>query len=178
MNHLNIDERNNVTTLIRNHHERFHLPVEQLSSTHILRHRIPTVDGYPINTKQYRFPQIHKTEINRQVQELLKGDNIRQSQSPYNTPIWIVPKKSDSQGNKRWRMVLDFRSLNDKTIGDAYPLSNIVDILDQLDNSKYFSVFDLASGFHQIKIDPSDRHKTAFEPHFLDIMSLIVCLLD
>jgi len=27
-------------------------------------------------------------------------------------------------------MVLDFRALNDKTIGDAYPLPNIVDILD------------------------------------------------
>lgn len=97
--------------------------------THILRHRIPTTDDYPINTKQYRFPQIHKKESNRQVQELLEGGIIRPSISPYNTPIWIVPKKVDSQDNKRWRMVLEFHSLNDKTISDAYPLPNIVNIL-------------------------------------------------
>jgi len=59
-----------------------------------------------------------------------------------------VPKKDDSQGNKKWRLVIDFRALNEKTIRDAYPLPNIVDILDQLSNAKYFSVFDLASGFH------------------------------
>jgi len=40
-------------------------------------------------------------------------------------------KKEDSKGNERnKKMVLDFRALNEKTIGDAYPLSNIVDILD------------------------------------------------
>ena len=59
-------------------------------------------------------------------------------------------------------MVLDFRKLNEKTIGDAYPLPNIIDILDQLGSAQYFSVFDIASGFHQIKMSPEDSHKTAF----------------
>jgi len=80
----------------------------------------------------------------------------------YNTPIWIVPKKEDSKGNKRWRMVLDFLALNDKTIGDAYPLPNIVDILDQLGGARYFSVCDLASGFHQIRIDPADSQNRIY----------------
>jgi len=62
-------------------------------------------------------------------------------------------------------MVLDFRALNDKIIGDTYPLPNIVDILDQL-GAQYFSVCDLASGFHQIKMDPTDSHKTAFTTPF------------
>jgi len=51
-------------------------------------------------------------------------------------------------------MVIDFLVLNEKTVGDAYPLSNIVDILDQLGGARYFPVCDLASGFHQIKMDP------------------------
>jgi len=75
--------------------------------------------------------------------------------------LWII-SKDDSLGNKKWRLVIDFRALNEKTIGDAYPLSNIIDILDQLGSAKYFSVFDLASGFHQILMDKSDKHKTAF----------------
>lgn len=63
LNHLDTDETNNIITLIRNHRERFHLPEEQLSATHVLRHRIPTVDDL-FNTKD-RFSQIHKAEINR-----------------------------------------------------------------------------------------------------------------
>ena len=46
-------------------------------------------------------------------------------------------------------MVIGYRALNDKTIGDAHPLPNITDILDRLGKAKYFSVFDLTSGFHQ-----------------------------
>jgi len=62
--------------------------------------QIPTTDNWPINTRQYRFPQIYKEEINKQVEELLEGSIVKPSQSPYNTPIWIVPKKEDSKGNK------------------------------------------------------------------------------
>jgi len=46
-------------------------------------------------------------------------------------------------------MIIDFRALNEKIIGDVYPLSNITEILDQLGSAKYFSVCDLASGFHR-----------------------------
>jgi len=61
-----------------------------------------------------------------------------------------VPKK----GNERENGV-DFRDLHDKTVGDAYPLPNITEIL-ELGSAKYFSVFDLASGFHQIKMLPEE----------------------
>ena len=59
-------------------------------------------------------------------------------------------------------MVLDFRKLNEKAIGDSYSLPNITDILDQLGSSQYFFVFDLASGFHQIKMSLEDSHETAY----------------
>jgi len=140
LEHLNSAEKKSIIKLITNSQDRFHIPGEKLTATNVLQHQIPTTDDRPINTRQYRFPQIHKEEINKQVEELLEGGIVKPSQSPYNTPIWIVPKKEDSKGNKRWRMVLDFRALNEKTIGDAYPLPNIVDILDQLGGARYFFV--------------------------------------
>ena len=63
-------------------------------------------------------------------------------------------------------MVLDYCKLNGKTIRDSYPLPNMNDTLDSLGSAKYFSVFDLATGFHHTKMDPKDSHKTAFStPH-------------
>lgn len=58
--------------------------------------------------------------------------------------------------------MIDFRQLNQKTEQDAYPLPNIEEILDQLGRARYFSAFDLASGFHQIPLDESSKKKTAF----------------
>jgi len=59
-----------------------------------------------------------------------------------------------------------FSIVEQKTIDNAYPLSNITDILDQLSGAKYFSVFDLSSDFHQIKMHPDDSHKIVFSiPH-------------
>ena len=72
----------------------------------------------------------------------------------------------NTHGQRKWRMVLDFRKLNKKTIGDSYPLPNIIDILDELGNARYFPVFDLATGFHHIPMDPKDSHKTAFSSPF------------
>ena len=35
-----------------------------------------------------------------------------------------------------------------------------------LDGNVYFSTLDMASGYYQVKIAESDRHKTAFQTHF------------
>lgn len=87
---------------------------------------------------------------------------IRPSFSPWSSPIWIVPKKLDASGKQKWRLVIDYRKINEKTIDDKYPIPNITDILDKLGKANYFSTLDLASGFHQIEIHPNDIPKTAF----------------
>lgn len=92
---------------------------------------------------------------------MLKENIIQPSSSPWTSPVWIVPKKLDASGNKKWRLVIGYRKLNDVTIGDAYPLPNIEDILDQLGNSIYFTTLDLASGFHQIEMSPEDKQKNS-----------------
>jgi hypothetical protein len=68
----------------------------------------------------------------------------------------------DARGKQKFRLVVDYRKLNEKTVGDAYPLPDITEILDQLGQTKYFSCLDLAMGYHQIEMDPSDIDKTAF----------------
>lgn len=93
---------------------------------------------------------------------MLDAGIIQPSRSPWTPPLLVVPKKADAPGNKRWRVVVDFRKLNDITIGDAYPLPKIEEILDQLGHSRYFSTLDLANGYHQILLSPEYRLKPAF----------------
>lgn len=89
---------------------------------------------------------------------MLKDEIIRPSSSPWNSPLLVVPKK----GKQKWRVVVDYRKLNEVTIADAYPIPNIEDILGQLGDSKYFTALDLASGFHQIEVKKEDKEETAF----------------
>lgn len=163
---LSDSHRVEIKNLINNNQDLFYLDRDDLGSTNEILHRIITTDDHPVFKKQYRFPPIHKEEISRQVRELEQKGIIRPSESGYCSPIWLVKKKEDSLGNPRWRLVVDFRELNEKTFTVVYPTPNIIEIIDQTGDAEWFSTFDLANGFHQIKIHPDDIHKTAFStPH-------------
>lgn len=92
-----------------------------------------------MNTCQYSYPPIHKEEIKTQRTKISDANIIQPSSFSYNSPLWAVPKKFDSKGNKRWRIVIDIRKLNEKTISDASPLPQISGIRDCLGGAKYFS---------------------------------------
>lgn len=159
---LNQEEKSSIIYLCREFNDIFHLPGDKLSITSAGMHEIPIKsDEKIVNQKPYRLPYTAKIEIERQVKEMLDDGTIENSYSPWNSPLLVVPKKS-STTDKAWRVVVDFRRLNDITIGDVYPLPNIVDILDQLGKSNYFSTLDLADGYHQVPLVDCDKNKTAF----------------
>ncbi|PNF26465.1 hypothetical protein B7P43_G15375 [Cryptotermes secundus] len=161
--HLNDEERVMLENTCSDYQDIFYLPGDELSATNAAKHSITLVPGTtPINTERYRLLEAQKAEIEKQVDEMLEKDIIEQSHSPWNSPLLIVPKKVDASGEKKWRVVVDFRKLNDKTIGNAYPLPDITEILDQLGQSKYFSCIDMVMGYHKIELDPKDREKPAF----------------
>ena len=93
---------------------------------------------------------------------MLADGAIQHSTSSWNSPILIVPKKTDASGKIKWRLVVDFRKLNDVTIGDYFPIPLNSEVLNSLGNSKYFSTVDFASGFWQNPVRTEDRPKTAF----------------
>lgn len=116
----------------------------------------------PIYTKSYPYPAGMREEVERQVNELLAEKIIRPSKSPYNSPIWVVPKKDKPNGEKQYRMVIDFKRLNAVTISDTYPIPDINNTLASLGDAKFFTTLDLTSGFHQISMYEKDIPKTAF----------------
>jgi hypothetical protein len=131
LEHLNEEERKQVKKT-RAAYRTFHLPDEMLTSTIAVRHEIRIEPGVePVNVKPYRLPETQKQEVRRQVEELRRGGIITESNSPWSSPLLIVPKKPAATGEKRWRLVIDYRKVNEKTVGDAYPLPDVTEILDQ-----------------------------------------------
>lgn len=160
--HMNSEERREILKLLKEYSDIFHMEGNKLTFTNKIKHRIRTSDEIPVYTKTYRYPEIHRKEVQKQIQEMLDQKIIRPSHSPWSSPIWIVPKKADASGRKKWRIVIDFRKVNMKTLGDRYPIPNINELLDKLGRCQYFTTLDLASGFHQIEMAEEDIQKTAF----------------
>jgi hypothetical protein len=96
-------------------------------------------------------------ELKKQLRELQRSGFFRPSSSPWGVPVLFVEKK-----DKSLMMCVDYRSLNEVTIKNKYPLPRIDDLFDQLKGAKYFSKVDLRLGYHQLKIRESDIPKTAF----------------
>ena len=150
----------------------FYLPGDKLTFTTAAEHAIPTPVVDPtrgINTKPHRILEVHREEVQRQTDQMLIDGIIQPSTSPWNSPILGIPKKPEASAKKKWRIVVDFRKLNEVTVGDSFPLPVITKILDTLGISKYFSTIDFASGFLQVSVRPEDQPKTAFstrEGHF------------
>jgi hypothetical protein len=71
--------------------------------------------------------------------------------------VLFVEKKDATE-----RMCIDYRSLNEVTGKNKYPLPRIKDLFDQLRGASVFSKIDLRSGYHQLRIRPSDVPKTTF----------------
>jgi len=124
---------------------------------------IRTVSDQVVHSKLYPYPRGVDDFVASEVNDLLKNGIIRKSSSPYNNPVWMVDKKGiDSDGNRKKRLVIDFRKLNKNTIADKYPMPSITMILANLGKAKFFTTLDLKSGYHQITLAEQDREKTAF----------------
>lgn len=124
-------------------------------------HKIPLLEGSnPVNQRPYRYALHQKNEIDNMVQDLLKAGTIQHSSSPYASPVVLVKKKDGT-----WRLCVDYRGLNVTTVKDRFPIPLIEDLMDELGGSAIYSKIDLRAGYHQVRMDPKDIHKTAFKTH-------------
>lgn len=160
--HLEKNEKNELYQVLKNFPNIFQDPISKLTFTTKVKATIQTTDNNPVYIKAYPYPHCLKDEVEGQINKMLKDGIIIPSRSPYNAPLWVVNKKSDASGERKYRIVIDYKALNLKTISDKYAIPEIATVLADLKGNAYFSTLDLATGFHQVELQEKDREKTAF----------------
>jgi hypothetical protein len=124
-------------------------------------HTIPLLPGAsPVNLRPCRYIPMQKNEIEKQVKEMLAQGVIQASASPFASPALLVGKKELT-----WILCVDFRHFNALTVKNKYPFLVIDELLDELAGAQWFSIFDLRSGYHQIRMALGEEYKTAFQTH-------------
>ncbi len=124
--------------------------------------KIELKDGSkPMKKGLYRMSLTELEETKRQVAKLLEQGFVRPSTSPWASPVLFASKKDGGL-----RFCVDYRAVNKMTTKNSYPLPRIDGILDEIGQAKFFSVIDLRSGYHQIRIAEEDIPKTAFNTRY------------
>ncbi|KAK3090574.1 hypothetical protein FSP39_012793 [Pinctada imbricata] len=157
MGNLGADEMKLFNALIDKHDHIFSKTDDDIGYCDVVKHRIRTTDDIPIRQPHRRIPPHHWNEVREYIKSTLHKGIIRESSSPYASPVVLVRKK-----NGKLRLCVDYRALNAKTVKDAYPLPRIEEALDALKGAKFFCSLDLAHGFHQLPVADEDVEKTAF----------------
>jgi hypothetical protein len=95
----------------------------------------------PVMVQPYRYAHAQKAELETQCRELLHQGVIRPSSSAFLVSVILVRKTDGS-----WRMCMDYRTLNSKTIKDKYPIPVVEELLNELWGVVFFTKLDLHSG--------------------------------
>ena len=119
----------------------------------------------PIHTPQWRIPQSTKDIIEEHVAKMLKLGIISPQSSPWCSPVVLVKKKpvpGDKSGKVKYRLVIDFRRINDCTRKERYPIPQIVETVENVAGHGCYTVLDSKSAYHQIPLENESKPITAF----------------
>jgi hypothetical protein len=114
---------------------------EDHGRTNKVCHHIVTGDARPIRQPPRRVPLAKQVEVSDMIDDMQRRGVIKESDSPWSSPIVLVRKK-----NGELRFCVDYRKLNDVTKKDSFPLPRIDATLDTLSGARWFSTLDLKSG--------------------------------
>ena len=91
----------------------------------------------------------------------MKRGWIRESMSLVEALVMFVPKK-----NRKKRLVVDYRRLNDITIKDRYIVLLVDEMRERLRKAKWFTLIDLQDGYYHLCIKEGDKWKIAFRTRY------------
>ena len=154
---LSESEMQDITQLLNKHTDIFSTGETDIGHCTFVKHMINLTDDTPFKQRHRRIPPTMIDEVRSHIEQLAANGIIRPSHSPWASNVVLVRKKDGAI-----RMCVDYRQLNNRTIRDSYALPRIKEILDTLSGSRYFTVLDMKSGYHQVEVLEQHKCRTAF----------------
>lgn len=134
---------------------------DKLTATDLVEHEINLETDKPIFTKQYNIPHAFRDEMRKQVRKMYDQGIIKETLSPYNSPV-IILRKITENGKIKFRFVFDLRNLNKFHTPIFFDLPTLPDMFNQLGGNSFFSSIDMASSFFQIPVKEAHQERLAF----------------
>ena len=150
---LNGEQRNEVVEVLRRYEEIF---TEIPGKAGVIEHNIDLTDDRPNRCKPYPLPHAKRGEIREEIKNMMNTGIVRESSSPYASPLVVVKKKDGSN-----RMCVDYRELSLVTVADPAPMTTAEDSFGKFGKCQYYSTIDLSKRDWQIPVAEEDIHKTA-----------------
>jgi len=126
--------------------------------TNMCTHHITLVPGSkPVASTPYRLHPEKAKLVEQEIDQMLKMGIITRSDSPWASPIVVVPKPDGSI-----RLCVDYRKVNSISVPDPFPLPRIEVLVDKVGQAKFLTKIDMTRGYWQVPLDELSVPISAF----------------
>ena len=115
----------------------------------------------PPSGKLYPMSQDELQLLPEYMAEMLATGKIRPGKGHAGSLVFFVKEKTG-----KMRLAVDYHGLNAITIKDKYPIPLITTLMEQVQESTWFTKLDLKNGFNLIRVKAGDEWKTAFKTRY------------
>ena len=115
----------------------------------------------PPSGKLYPMSQDELQLLREYIEEMVANGKIRPGKGHAGSPVFFVKEKTG-----KMRLVVDYRGLNAITIKDKYPIPLMTTLMEQVQESTWFTKLDLKNGFNLIRVKAGDEWRTAFKTRY------------
>ena len=136
----------------------------------LIEHHIRVTDERPFEHKMRRIYEAILGEARRTVAKWSEDGVIEPSASKYSTAPVLVKNSDDT-----YCMCIDYRTVNERTVKDAYPVGSRDGILEELRGAKYISKIDLKNAYLQVPMPQQARSTPPSRCQRLDYTTSEVC---
>ena len=149
---LKQEELRKLKILLQKHRRCFAFSTKEMGKVKDTLVVIDTGDHPPVFKPPFRQAPAQADEIDRQVQEAVEQGIMSPAVFPYNSPVFLVSKKDGT-----WRMVVDFRALNQQCVQNTYPIPRVDEVFDRLTGSSIYASLDAMAGFWQLELSEESK---------------------